>query len=57
MLTENKSGSKGIFRAALGPQNCCSPPGFATERWYGVLEITLVVTERKKFNLSASCSL
>lgn len=57
MLAENKSWSKGIFRAALGPENCCSPPGFATERWYGVLEITLVATERKKISLSAGCSL
>lgn len=53
MLAEDKSWSTGIFRAALGPEDYCSPPLCAMERWCGCLEITLVVTERKNFHLSS----
>lgn len=57
MLAENKSWSKGIFRTALGPEDYCSPPVCTVESWHRCLEITLVVTEIKYFNLSSGCSL
>lgn len=44
LLAENRNWGEGIFRAVLGPEDYCSPPGHATEMWCGHLEMTLVVT-------------
>lgn len=56
MLAENKSWSKGIFRAALGPDNCWSS-SFCYRKVVRSPRNYSGGDRQKKFDLSAGCSL